>query len=94
VDELERAEAERLASEGPFWMIQPADLWAVGVTLADVRGNDGRLDPRKFKDVVNEVLSERPTWRRPVDLGQGARGMPPIEEPKVGLSMLLGRGKG
>jgi hypothetical protein len=91
VDELERAEVERFAAEAPYWMIQPGDLWQVGVTLADIRGEDGRLDPTRLRDTLREVLETRPTWRRPVDLGTGPRGMPPGDERKPGLSALLGR---
>lgn len=93
VDQLERAEVERIAAEQPYWMIQPRDLWAVGVELAELRGDDGTLDPDLVKAKVREVLDERPTWRRNIDMGQGYRGGEPPAEQKAGLSQLLGRGR-
>jgi hypothetical protein len=88
---LNAPRSKRLASDQPYWMIQPADLWQVGVTLADLRGDDGRLDPARLRDTLREVLEARPTWRRPVDMGLGAHGMPAGDERKPGLSALLGR---
>ena len=92
VDRLERAEVERIAAEQPYWMIQPGDLWAVGVELAELRGDDGTLDTRLVKAKVRDVLEQRPTWRRNIDMGHGYRGGEPPEQ-KAGLSQLLGRGK-
>jgi hypothetical protein len=92
VDQLERAEVERIAGEAPYWMIQPGDLWTIGVELAELRGDDGTLDAALVKAKVRDVLAERPTWRRNIDMGTGYRGGE-VSEPKAGLSQLLGRGK-
>ena len=72
-------------------MATPPDLWAVGVTLDDLRDGDGALDLDAAREKVGTVLSERPTWRRPApDLGAGAR--PPAQpERKPGLADLLGK---
>jgi hypothetical protein len=91
VDQLERAEVERVAAEAPYYMIQPGDLWAIGVELAELRRDDGTLDPALVKAKVRDVLEQRPTWRRNVDMVTGYRGGEPSES-KAGLSQLL-RGK-
>jgi hypothetical protein len=89
IDTLERAEVERIAREHPLYMVNPSDLWTIGTTLDELRGEDGHLDQRVIATKVREVCEARPTWRREVDLGQGARGSIVVEPKPAGLSQLL-----
>ena len=59
---FERAEVER-AAVGKLH--RPADLWAAGVELDELRGDDGQLDPDKISEAVAGVLAERPHWGLP-----------------------------
>ena len=88
VTALERAEVERIAGEYPLSMTSPADLWLVGVELEELRDDEGRLDEERVRERVRDVLEERPSWRKEVDLGGGARGGVPLRR-SVGLSALL-----
>ncbi|PPJ24147.1 hypothetical protein C5E45_28280 [Nocardia nova] len=58
----ERAEAERLAADV---LTDPADLWAAGVKLDDLRSEDGALDAEKVTAAVAGIAEARPHWRRP-----------------------------
>ena len=85
LDDVDRAEVERHAEARG--MVKADDLWTVAA-LADLRGEDGTLDEAKVTARVDEVLRDRPHWRRPsVDLGAGPRGGHGPREP--GLSDLL-----
>jgi len=66
----------------------PADLWLVA-DLADLRANDGSLDPELVKAKVDAVVEDRPSWRkRTVGFDGGARTpVTPARTP--GLSDLL-----
>ncbi|NKY57229.1 hypothetical protein [Nocardia flavorosea] len=68
----ERGEAERLAAAG---LADPTDMWAGGVRLDDLRGEDGQIDPEKVAAAVSTLTEQRPHWRRPTtprpDMRQG-----------------------
>lgn len=57
----ERRHAEQAAAAK---LADPADLWAAGVTLDDLRGDDGDLDPAKIDAALDEVLAAHPHWYR------------------------------
>jgi hypothetical protein len=90
VDGMERREVERIALGRR--MISPADLWTLGVTLDQLRDDDGNLDGEKVREVVDSTLADRPHWKqRPSPGDGGARDSgpaPPRRQP--GLSDLLG----
>jgi hypothetical protein len=72
VDQLERAEVERVAAEAPYYMIQPGGLWAIGVELAELRRDDGTLDPAlvKAKSLLAGLRERRLAARSDVTLGE------------------------
>lgn len=57
VSEMNRAEAERLAVQ---WMADASDLWASGVALDDVLGDDGLIDSGKIDAAVGDLLHRKP----------------------------------
>lgn len=83
--DLERAEVERQIT-GPGGLASASDLWTAGVQLADLRGEDGGLDPEKVKEARDKVLSEHPHWREPTktSMDGGVRGMVPEGPPSFG----------
>ena len=88
LDDVDRVQVEALAEQRG--MIAPADLWTVA-QLSDVRAEDGALDVEKVRERVDELLKERPHWKRPnVDLGSGPRTTS-TKDPELGLSKLLGK---
>lgn len=68
VDRLHAAEVERIAGDdhkmGDVALSRPEDVWLVGVTLDDLRGEDGGVDEKKVREVVKVIVRERPHWRR------------------------------
>lgn len=71
---LQRAAAERVAGEH---LLSPGDMWAVGISLDELLGPDGNLDPAKVTQRATELAAERPHWRR--------RSTPPAK-PRAALS--------
>jgi len=73
-----RAAVERLAAEQ---MSTPGDLWLAGVDLADLIGDEGDVDDDKVADAVDQVLADRPHWRKasPPAFDGGARQSAPVE---------------
>ena len=57
VSEMNRNEAERQALQ---WMADATDLWGSGVTLDDILGDDGLIDPDKTQHAVAELLHRKP----------------------------------
>ncbi|MCV7090025.1 hypothetical protein [Mycobacterium interjectum] len=43
-------------------LVDPGDLWRAGVTLDDLRGDDGELDPDRIDEAVTTVVAEHPHW--------------------------------
>jgi hypothetical protein len=88
VERHRRADVERALSESK--LADPADLWRDGLTLDELLDDDGSIDDTKLADAVAAVLAAHPSWarpaRKPVDLGQGPRGVP---TPKVGLDAAI-----
>jgi hypothetical protein len=71
VDALERGEVERLAAGAG--MSTPADLWLLVRDLDELRV-DGALNPHRATERIANILSERPSWRKPgIDFGSGSR---------------------
>lgn len=86
VDDLERADVERIAANAG--MSVPADVWLLIPGLEELR-SDGHLNPDAVRERVTTILRERPSWRRPrPDYGSGARGNGAAGQ-KIGLSDLL-----
>lgn len=80
VERMQRAEVERLASDG---LSHPADLFSLsGNELADYLTDDGDVDAEKVAADVAAILAERPGLQRPkfpagFDPTQGTGGRPP-----------------
>ena len=73
IEQLQRAEVERLASA----LSEPGDLFTLGgVTLADLLDADGNVDPEQVSTAVAGVLATRPGLRRmyATDPSQGRGG--------------------
>ena len=92
VDRLHRAEVERVAGTQPYWIGTPADVWAIGVELSELRDEAGRLDPERVKETLGAVLASHPNWSRRPDMGQGYRGGPP-QSRDPSFADLLKRGR-
>jgi hypothetical protein len=89
LDELQRAEVERLA--GAAGMAVPGDLWSTGTQLENLRDDAGRIEGETVSALVGDILQSRPTWRASAGdfgIGRGAGARAP-RAPKVGLSALL-----
>ena len=57
VSEMNRAEAERVAAQR---LADATDLWASGVAMADVLGEDGLIDPDRVDEAVSGLLGRKP----------------------------------
>lgn len=68
LDAYRRTEAENLAAQR---LASGSDLWAAGVELGALLGDDGALDPAKVETAVAATLAQRPHWRRPIGAGDG-----------------------
>lgn len=89
VEELQRAEVERLAYAAG--MLVPGDLWTLGTQLDNMRDDDGRIDSEGVNAVVADVLRAHPHWRgrwANGGIGQGDTAAGRRRKP-VGLSQLL-----
>lgn len=63
VEAMQRAEVERLAGT-THRIAEPAALWASGVTLPDLLGEDGHVDPDKVKTAAENAISALGLARR------------------------------
>lgn len=77
VERLQHADVSRIVSDR---LAVPADLFAFGLTLADVLGDDGEVDPGLVETAVCGLLASRPGLakgmvpaRAPASFGQGTR---------------------
>jgi len=72
--EVERQAGERLADAG--------DIWRAGVTIEDLRDDDGALDAERVRDAVKRVAADHPHWREPSpDYDGGVRESAVENEP-------------
>ena len=61
LEQRDRADVEHLVANR---LIDPQDLWAGGVTLADVMDPDsGDISPQLVDEAVTRVTKEHPHWR-------------------------------
>jgi hypothetical protein len=89
VDARDRADVERLAGAR---MASGADLWATGIELGELRGDDGALAPERVDAAVKKVLGERPHWaKRSGGFDGGARATIPTADPASGFADRLRR---
>jgi hypothetical protein len=80
VSDYERAEVERQVAGGGG-LRNAADFWLAGVSLDDLRDEDGKLDAEKVNAAKKRVVSEHPHWSEPApDFNGGAR---PDEQPSA-----------
>ncbi len=74
VQALQTGEVERQVADA---LEDPSDLWRDGLTLAEVTGDDGRVDVDKLDAAVLQVATDHPGWRKrptmPPDTDQGRR---------------------
>ena len=74
------ADAERLAGAR---LADGADLWAAGVQLDDLLGDDGRLSEAKVNEAVARVLNRRPHWQASRYRGPLSSGASNQSEPRT-----------
>jgi hypothetical protein len=61
LERRDKADVERMIQSK---LIDPADLWAAGVTLADVCDPDtGEISPQLVDEAVTRVVKQHPHWR-------------------------------
>jgi hypothetical protein len=61
LEQRDRAEVEHLVANR---LIDPKDLWAGGITLADVLDPDsGEISPSLIDECLERVIKEHPHWR-------------------------------
>lgn len=65
VEEMQRREAGRIATEGEDALADAADLWRGEVQLADLLDDAGALDAEKVAEARDRVVAGHPHWRRP-----------------------------
>lgn len=71
LDASARVDVERAAREAG--LEDGGDIWRAGVTLADLRDDDGHLDASLLAEKLDAVLTQHPHWRarvRPPASGQ------------------------
>jgi hypothetical protein len=61
IDDMNRAEAERLAGTH---LADGKDLWLTGTTVADLLDDDGRLSAEKVTAAAQSITTDRPHWSR------------------------------
>lgn len=64
VEVMQRAEVERLAGTD-HRLTEPAALWATGITLAGLLGEDGQIDTAKVKTAAEGAVTALGLARRP-----------------------------
>lgn len=82
VERIERMQTTEVTSRVADRLAQPTDLFAFGLTLADVLGDDGEVDPERVDTAVSDLLASRPGLGKGApqafpDLGGGRRGTSP-----------------
>ena len=89
-----RAEAERIAESR---LIDSADLWRDGVSVAELLDDDGRVDPDKVGAAVDAVIDAHEHWQRPTpqrpnvhDLHSGSTGRRPEKTGGTWMDALKG----
>jgi hypothetical protein len=60
LDARDRADVERMIASK---LIDPSDLWAAGVTLADLVDDSGELQPALVDEAVERTVKAHPHWR-------------------------------
>ena len=92
VDDLQRAEVERLAAAAGLAVA--SDVWQFGASLDTLRAEDGSIDRETVSGLVAEIVRDRPGLRHPHgDVGIGRGGAAGNRKPKIGLSDLLKSGR-
>ncbi len=98
LDHRDRQEAERLSVTAEPWhpvLRDAQDLW-LAADLAELRDEEGALDPARVRAVVARIAQERPHWVEtapgvPFDGG----AMPPVPSgPSVGRALKDARRRG
>jgi hypothetical protein len=62
IEAMQRAEVARLASASGR-LADASDLFRDGAALADMCGEDGRVDPARVDSAVDGVLEQHPHWQ-------------------------------
>ncbi|RFS86801.1 hypothetical protein D0T12_00455 [Actinomadura spongiicola] len=72
---MQRAEAERIAvTPGRARLNDGADLWAFGVELEELLGDDGQVDQRKVQNAIGDLIRRKPHLGTFMSFDQGTRG--------------------
>lgn len=77
VDQNDRREVERLVGDR---MQNAADIWLTA-SIGDLRDEEGTIDAERVAERVDQLLEQRPHWKRtaPADFSSGVRR--PIQKP-------------
>lgn len=76
VETMQRAEVERIATEGPIGgaLADGQDLWRAGAELGGLLSEDGRVDAEKVQAAARAALEAHPHWGPPpVSMDGGVR---------------------
>jgi len=68
VEKMQRGQVERMVADR---LAQPGDLFAFGVSLDDLRDEDGEVDEGLVETALYGVLGERPGLAKPVPSRRG-----------------------
>ena len=81
LDAQDKREVERIAGDK---LASASDLW-LAVKLDELRDEDGELDSEKIGERVDQLVTEKPHWRKvegpPANFSSGVRR--PISQPKT-----------
>jgi hypothetical protein len=83
----DKAEALRVLVDVGF--VNPEDAFLAGLNVDELRREDGGLDTDSVRAKAQQILDERPHWKKPkpLDFDQGARG--PIRPYQPGWGALF-----
>lgn len=68
VEKMQRGQAERIVADR---LAQPGDLFAFGVSLDDLRDDDGEIDEGLVETALFGILDQRPGLAKPVPSRRG-----------------------
>lgn len=89
---LQRSEVQRIAAET---LAVPSSLWASGIELSSLLGEDGSVDPGLVAAAAANAASTMglaPRTRNPApDLGQGQRSQAPAQQETSWADFLAGK---
>jgi hypothetical protein len=76
LDATHRAVVEQQAAD---LFADPSDLWHA-TPIEELRGEDGLIDPEKAEQAMNQVLEQKPHWRKEPEEPEEERGFPEVHQ--------------